>query len=234
MSYPDQAPARRPAAVVLAVATLVVMALGALVFAVIGLASVSGTVDRFRATADAGADPGQVDAVVALLRASVVVSAVLSILAGLLLVGLALGLAARRPAARVATWVVAGLGMCCGCGGIAALIVQRATPLEFGDDRATAELLALVPDAHPSWWIPLTATLSIAQVLGYLVVAVLLALPAANAWFRRRPASQRQASPYQPPTPPFGQPPAAPPYQPPPYQPYPPPGAPTSPPYPPR
>ncbi|MEV2237647.1 hypothetical protein [Micromonospora sp. NPDC049891] len=236
MSYPEQAPARRPAAVVLAVATLVVMALGALVYAVIGLASVRGTVDRFRAAAGAEADAGQVDAVAALLRASVVVSAVLSIIAGLLLVGLALGLATRRPAARVATWVVAGLGMCCGCGGLATLIVQLAAPLDFGDDQATAELLALVPDAHPSWWIPLTVALSIAQVLGYLVVAVLLALPAANAWFRRRPAPQQQASPYQPPTPPFGHPPAAPPYQPPapPYQPYPPPGAPTSPPYPPR
>ncbi|WP_307871010.1 hypothetical protein [Micromonospora sp. C51] len=224
MSYPEQAPARRPATVLLAVSTLMVMALGALAYAVIGLVSVSGTVDRFRATADA--DPGQVDAAVALLRASVVVSAVLSILAALLLVGLAVGLTARRPAARVATWVVAGLGMCCGCGGLATLIVQRAVPLDFGDDRATADLLARLPDAYPSWWIPLTVTLSIAQVLGYLVVAVLLALPAANAWFRRRPAL------HQPPTAPFGQPPAAP-HQPP-YQPYPPPGAPPSPPNPPR
>ncbi|GIJ08581.1 hypothetical protein ACFFMR_26805 [Micromonospora andamanensis] len=229
MSYPEQAPARRPAVVVLAVVTLAVMALGALAYALAGLASVGGTVDRFRTAAGAGADPGQVDAVVALLRASVVVSAVLSIVAGLLLVGLALGLAAGQPFARVATWVVAGLGVCCGCGGVATLVLQLATPLEFGDDRETAELLALVPDAHPSWWIPLTAALSIAQVLGYLVVAVLLALPAANAWFRRRPAPRPQASPYQPPTPPFGNPQATPPYQP-----YPPPGAPTSPPYPPR
>jgi hypothetical protein len=227
VSYPAQAPARRPATVVLAASTLVVMALGALVYAVIGLASLGGTVDRFRATADA--DPGQVDAAVALVRASVAVSAVLSILAGLLLVGLALGLAARRPAARVASWVVAGLGVCCGCGGLATLIVQRAVPLDFGDDRATAELLAGLPDAYPSWWIPLTAALSIAQVLGYLVVAVLLAMPAVNAWFRRRPAPQRPVFPDQPPTPPFGQAPAAPPHQP-----YPPPGAPTSPPNPPR
>ncbi|NLU77901.1 hypothetical protein HCA58_05725 [Micromonospora sp. HNM0581] len=222
MSHPEQASVRRPAAVVLAVVTLAVMALGALASAVAGFASVGGTVDRFRATAAADADPGQIDAVVALLRVSVVGSGMLGILAGLLLVGLALGLVARRPAARTVTWVVAGLGTCCGCGGIAAMIVQRAAPLEFGDDRATAELLALVPAAYPSWWIPLTATLSIAQVLGYLVVAVLLALPAANAWFRRRPP-RREVYPVQPPTPP-----------PPPYQPFPPPGAPPSPPYPPR
>ncbi|MBX7269880.1 hypothetical protein KIF24_30230 [Micromonospora sp. Llam7] len=225
MSYPEQAPARRPAVVLLAVAVLAVLALGAFGYAVAGLSAVGGTVARFRAAAATSSSAADVDAVVALLRASVVLSAVLSVLAGLLLAGLALGLAARRPAARVATWVVAGLGMCCGCGGIAALVVQRATPLDLGDDRATAELLALVPDAYPSWWIPLSATLSVGQVLGYLVVAVLLAMPGANAWFRRRPASP----PYQPPAPPAGYPPSAPPYQP-----YPPPGAPTSPPHPPR
>ncbi|GIJ79785.1 hypothetical protein SAMN05443287_107288 [Micromonospora phaseoli] len=238
MSYPEQAPARRPAVVVLAVALLAVMALGALGYAAAGLSVMGGTVTRFRAAAVSTSASGtDVDAVVTLLRVSFVLSAVLSVLAGVLLVGLALGLVARRSGARVATWVVAGLGMCCGCGGVAALVVQRATPLDFGDDRATAELLNLIPQAHPSWWIPLSATLSVGQVLGYLVVAVLLAMPGANAWFRRRPAPQAPAPGHQPPAPPYQSypPPAGYPPPAPPYQPYPPPpGAPTSPPYPPR
>ncbi|MTK02555.1 hypothetical protein [Micromonospora sp. CP22] len=214
MSYPEQAPARRPVAVTLAAATLAVMGLGALTYAVLGLASVQGTVDRFRSTAGTDVDSGQVDALAALLRASVVVSAVLSIFAGLLLVSLALGVAAGRPAARVVTWVVAGLGVFCGCGGLVMLIVQRAVPLEFQGDHDTAELLNLSSDAHPSWWIPLTVALSIAQVLGYLVVAVLVAMPAANAWFRRPPAPRPPVFAYQPPNPPFGDPPATPPHQP--------------------
>ncbi|WP_433530727.1 hypothetical protein ACQPYA_00855 [Micromonospora sp. CA-263727] len=218
MSYPEQAPARRPAVVVLAVAVLAVMTLGALGYAVAGLTTVGGTVSRFRAAAaGTSADAGQVDAAVNLLRGSVLLAAVLSVLAGLLLAGLALGLAAGRRGARVATWVVAGLGMFLGCCGVVTLIIQRATPLDFGDDRAAAELVDRIADAQPSWWIPLTVTLSVGQVLGYLVVAVLLALPAASAWFRRRPAAP---PPHQPPAPP--------------YQPYPPPGAPPSPPYPPR
>ena len=232
MSYPEQAPARRPAVVTLAVAVLAVMALGAFGYAVAGLTAVGGTVSRFRAAAaGTSADVSQVDAAVTLLRGWVVLSAVLSVVAGLLLAGLVLGLAGGRPGARVATWVVAGLGLLLGCCGIVALIVQRATPLDFGDDRAAAELVDLVAGAYPSWWIPLTLALSIAQTLGYLVVAVLLAMPPANAWFRRRPASP---PPHQPPAPQPPYPPPAPPFGYPPYQPYPPPGASPSPPYPPR
>ncbi|MEV6691178.1 hypothetical protein AB0M35_06880 [Micromonospora sp. NPDC051196] len=226
MSYPEQAPDRRPTVVRLAVAVLSVMALGALGYALAGLATVGGTVSRFRAAAaDTSADGGQIDVMTTLLRTSVVLSAVVSVFAGLLLAGLALGVAAGRTGARVASWVVAGFGVLFGCCGIVALFIQRITPLDFGDDQVAAELVDLTGNAYPSWWIPLTATLSVAQVLGYLVVAVLLALPAAGAWFRRRRSTVAPM-----PHPPGGFPPSAPP----PYQPYPPPGAPPSPPYPPR
>ncbi|WBB65632.1 hypothetical protein [Micromonospora sp. WMMD812] len=215
MSYPAL-PARRPTAVALATAVLLLMAVGAFAYAVTGLVVLAGTVDRFRADATGtSAGAGEIDAMVALVRASGVVSAVLSVLAGVLLAGLAVGLGSGRSGARVATWVVCGLGLLCGCCGLAVLVGQRAAPLRLGaDERATAELLGLLGGAYPSWWIPLNAGLSVGQALGYLVVAVLLALPAANAWFRRRPSA---------PVAPTGYPPA--PHQPPP--------APTTPAYPP-
>ncbi|MCM0678033.1 hypothetical protein NCC78_25640 [Micromonospora phytophila] len=217
MSYPDQAPARRPAAVTLATAVLALMAVASLAYAAAGPLTLGGTVAELRAAAGGtSARPDDIDGVVTLLRVSTVLSAVLGLLGGLLLAGLALGLRAGRSGARVATWVVSGLGLLFGCCGLAVLLGQRATPLRLGaDDRGTAELLGLVGDAYPSWWIPLNAGLSVGQVLGYLVVAMLLALPAANAWFRRRPPGTPPA-PHQPPAPPFV------PYQPP------------APPYPPR
>ncbi|PWR06524.1 hypothetical protein DKT69_36745, partial [Micromonospora sicca] len=189
MSYPDQAPPRRPAAVVAAAAVLLLMAVGAAVYAVAGLLVLSGTVDRFRSVAIAtGAGAGEIDAVVSLLRASTVLSAVVGVLVGLVLVGLALGLLAGRPGARVGTWVVCGLGLLCGCCGLAVLVGQRAAPLRLGaGHQVTADLLAQLGGAYPGWWIPVNAALSVAQVLGYLVVAALLTLPAANAFLRRRP-----------------------------------------------
>ncbi|MFG3422826.1 hypothetical protein [Micromonospora sp. NPDC048063] len=204
MSYPDRAPARRPAVVTLAVAALVLMAVAALAYAVAGAATLGGTVDRFRdAAGSTSAGPDQVDRIVTLLRVSTVLTVVVSTVAGLLLAGLALGLRAGRSGARTATWVVSGLGLILGCCALAVLVGERAAPLRLGeDDRATGELLGLVDDSHPSWWIPLGAGLSVGQVLGYLVVATLLALPAANAWFRRRPAPPASQQPLTQPAPP--------------------------------
>ncbi|MCK1809302.1 MULTISPECIES: hypothetical protein [Micromonospora] len=187
MSYPDRAAPRRPGAVLAAVAVLLAMAVGAVAYAVANLAVTGGTVDRFRAAAadETGASGGDIDQVAGLLRASTYLAAVLGVLAALLLVGLALGLLAGRSGARVGTWVVAGTGLLCGCCGLALLVGQRAAPLQLGpEDRITADLLGLVGDAYPGWWIPVNAVVSVAQILGYLVVAALLTLPSAGAFLR--------------------------------------------------
>ncbi|MGR6316540.1 hypothetical protein Q2K19_10355 [Micromonospora soli] len=208
MSYPDQAAPRRPGAVVTAAAVLLLMAVGAVVYAVATLLVASGTVDRFRASAQAtGARGGDIDEVVALLRGSTALSAVVGVVMALLLIGLALGLLSGRPGARVATWVVSGLGLFCGCCGLAVLVGQRAAPLRVSaDGRAAADLLAQLGEAYPAWWIPVNAAVSVAQVLGYLVAAALLTLPAAVAFFHRSPAPAPAG-----PTPPAFGPPSAPP-----------------------
>ncbi|MEU8111585.1 hypothetical protein [Micromonospora sp. NPDC048947] len=218
MSYPESAPARRPAAVLSAVTVLLVMAVAALAYAVVDLVVLGGTVDAFRSAArDTSASPEQIDDVVTLLRASAVLSAVVAVLSAPLLAGLALGLLAGRNGVRVATWVVSGLGLLAGCCSVAVVVGERAAPLQLGaDEHALAELLGLIGDAYPSWWIPLNAGLSVAQALGYLVVATLLVLPAANRWFGRHRSTAPTAPPMFPPAP----------HQPPP--------APHTPPYPPR
>ncbi|MGC4745090.1 hypothetical protein ACLQ28_05430 [Micromonospora sp. DT201] len=221
MSNPESAPARRPAVVLSAVSVLLVMAAGALAYAVVDLVVLGGTVDAFRSAArDTSASPEQIDEVVTLLRVSAVLSAVVAALSAPVLAGLALGLLAGRNGVRVATWVVSGLGLLGGCCSVAVLIGERAAPLQLGaDEQALGELLGLIGDAYPSWWIPLNAGLSVGQGLGYLVVATLLALPAANTWFGHR----RSIAPPMPPAPPA--------FTPAPHQP---PSPPPAPPYPPR
>ncbi|MFC8847111.1 MULTISPECIES: hypothetical protein [unclassified Micromonospora] len=202
MSYPDQVPVRRPAAVGLAAAVLVLMAAGAAVSAVAALLVLGGTVDRFRsAAAGTSAGAAEIDDVVLLLRGATIASAAVTVLVGVVLVGLAGGLLAGRPWARVAAWVVCGLGALFGCCGVAALVGQRAVPLRLSaGDGSAAELLGLVGDAYPGFWIPANAALSVGQALGYLVVAALLLSPSAGAWFRRRrPAPAPTATPYHPP-----------------------------------
>ncbi|MBM0276447.1 hypothetical protein [Micromonospora tarensis] len=217
MSYPEPAPPRRPAVVLSAATVLLVMAVGALAYTVVDLVVLGGTVDAFRSAArDTSASPQEIDDVVNLLRASAVLSALLAALSAPVLAGLALGLLTGRNGVRVATWVVSGLGLLAGCCSVAVVVGERAAPLRLGsDERSLAELLGLIGDAYPSWWIPLNAGLSVAQGLGYLVVATLLALPAANIWFGRhrstvppaptpftpaphQPSSAPPTSPYQP------------------------------------
>jgi hypothetical protein len=201
-------PGRRPAAVVGAVVVLGLMAAVGLAHAVAVLASLDGIVARFRSAAvRTGADPSDIDTGVGLLRGGIILATVLAILVAVLLVLLALGNWRGGRNARVATWVVCVLGLLCGCWGLAAIIVQRVVAWPgAGDGQAAGNLVREVAGAYPSWWIAVSAGLSAAQALGYLVVAVLLALPAANDLFRRAPAAPGWSSagtPAAPPIPPM-------------------------------
>ncbi|MEU4565981.1 hypothetical protein [Micromonospora sp. NPDC023956] len=187
----SEQPPRRPPVVGFAAGLLLTMAAAGVAYAVAGLLALDGTVARFRsATADAP-DRGAVDGVVTLVRTTTVLTAVLAVAVGAMLVALALGLFAGRSGTRTATWVVCGLGLLAGCGAFVLVVGQRLTPLRLdADERTVAMLLNALTDAYPHGWIPLNVGLSIGQVLGYLVVAVLLALPSVNAYHRRRPASR--------------------------------------------
>lgn len=191
-------PRRRPAAVTAGALVLIVMATVGLAHAVAGLVTLGGTVDRYRA-AQAVADRADVDATVAVVRTLAIVALILAVVAAALLVGLAAGLLRGGGGVRIATWVVCGLGLLLGCGGVLAVVVQRAVPLRLGaDGQSTAQTVGAVTDAYPHWWVGLGAALSAAQMLGYLLVAGLLALPTANAYFGRRTPVSRPAMPSAP------------------------------------
>jgi hypothetical protein len=183
-------PARRPAPVSAAVSIMILMAAGGLANAVIGLAGMGGVVDRFRAGATrAGASEADIDSLAGLAWGMVIAGAVLAVVLAALLVTLALGNLRGSNGARIATWVVCGLGLLCGCCGLLAVVGQSALSWNISSDDPTAEdLTQALTDAYPGWWIGLSGSLSAAQALGYLVVALLLALPAAHRYFRKRPA----------------------------------------------
>jgi hypothetical protein len=187
-------PARRPAVVTVAAGLLLVMALAGILHAVYAVASLAGIAQRFR-TAAAGATDSDIDLVVAAARAGVLTTAGLGTVVAVLLALLAFGIWRGSTGARVATWVVSGLGLLCGCLSLGAVLIQRSVPVEV--DPAAADLIEALVSAYPSGWVALSGILSAAQTLGYLVVAVLLALPPAGSFFRRhRPASRRPQTPF--------------------------------------
>jgi hypothetical protein len=175
---PTEAP-RRPASVASASALLIVMAVIGLGYAVATLAIAPGTVDRFRADAG-GANSTDVDGFVTVLWLGAALGAVLAVILFALYVVLALGLRRGSNAARIATWVVAGLGLLAGCATTATMAVQRS------GDPVQGSLSAALSDAYPGSWIPLNVSLAIAQMLGYVIVGVLL-LASPGTFFGRAP-----------------------------------------------
>ncbi len=176
---PPPTAAPRPGAVTAAGVLMMVMAAGGLAYAVLGAVTARGTVERFRSAAEArGVSAGDIDATVGGVVANTAIIGVVGGLVAVLLVVLSLGVLRGRSGFRMATWVVCALGLLCGGGALVWSLVQRAGRW----DAATLDVLA---PSYPSWWLWLSGGLSVAQALGYVVVALLLALPAATAFFRR-------------------------------------------------
>jgi hypothetical protein len=170
---------------------MLLMAVAGLAHAVATLAVLPGVSDRLRAnaTAAAGASGSDIDGMVTVLRVGSITGAALTAVVSVLLLLLAFGVRRGRNAARIATWVVCGLGLLCGCGAALALPIQRGGNI----DLPGTGLAAALTDAYPSGWIGLNTALSVAQALGYLVVALLLLLPGSFAFFRR-PAAPASAA----------------------------------------
>lgn len=84
---------------------------------------------------------------------------------------------------RIVTWVLGGIGVvCCAC----SLFFQGATGAILGAaDETAKEAYERVVDAFPSWYMPASITISILSVLVLLAALILLALPAANEYFRK-------------------------------------------------
>jgi hypothetical protein len=171
---------RRPATVTSAAVLLAVMALAGLVYAVATFAVTPGIVETFRDRAGA-LDPVDVDNYVAVVWAGAGIAAVLAVILFALYAVLALGLRNGSAAARIGTWVVCGLGLAAGCASTVAVTAQR------GADASDA-LLVELGAAYPGGWIALNVALSVAQMAGYAVVALLLLL-SPRAWFHRGAAA---------------------------------------------
>jgi hypothetical protein len=179
-----------PVTVRVAAGVLVVMAIGGLVYGAMGLALMSGIVERFQTAAiGAGVPVDEIHGGSQLLRGVPIAGAFVGVVSALLLAALVVGLLRGNAGVRIAAWVVCGLGVAGGALTAALGFGQRIA--EFADDA----VLWALNEAHPAWWPWTSAILSVLQLVGYVVVAALLLSPAASAYFRRTPAPPPGAPP---------------------------------------
>jgi hypothetical protein len=192
MSYtvePQQPGRTRPTVVGAAVALLYAIAGLLLVNAIIGAIN-NGNMKAAMDEVYSGMEGGDTAATV--VSASLWVSVVLNVLLAVGFVILAIFDGQGKQGARVTTWVFAGIGaLCCGCGSLANGLTNNLNSMvdSQGSNAANAPTTAEVQaamDAHvPSWYTPVSSTIAILLALACIAVIVLLALPAANPFFRK-------------------------------------------------
>jgi hypothetical protein len=195
-----QAPRQRPGTVTTATWLLYLLAALQLLSGAIALA-MSGPMREATRKALEGT-PGA-EAAIGFSTASIVVAGVVSLLLGVGYAVLGYFVGRGSNPARITTWVVAGLLLCCSLGsvGLTALGSGLAGSAPEGTPNQ-ADIQREIMAALPGWYQPVTTGLGILAGLVALAVVILLALPASNAFFRKetQPAWEPPVPPATPPS----------------------------------
>jgi Ca2+/Na+ antiporter len=188
---PPPAPAPRVRPPVVTAATwllLVVAALLAISF-VMAVAN-SGTIgdvyeEAYRGTEQEGTEGAAV--------AGVIGAGALNLLFAIGFVVLALLNHRGKNPARIVTWVLGGVALCCSGVGLALSGITANLQVDTADGPDPAEVQRMVEDALPDWYTPVSLGITIAVLVALAATLILLALPAANQFFRKR------EQPFEPP-----------------------------------
>jgi hypothetical protein len=131
-----------------------------------------------------------------------VVSIVLGLLFAAAFVVLALLNSRGKNPARITTWVIGGIALCCIGFGLATSAAGNSFTMRGGGTNSNlpdpAEVRRQLNAALPSWYNGLSVTVSLIGLLALLAALILLALPPSNEFFRK-PQPQWQAPPGYPP-----------------------------------
>lgn len=195
-------PKQRPAVVTAACWMLYLAAAAQVVTAIVTLSQLSATKQVYQKLFADTPMRGFEDVIVAITAATAVGFGLIFAI-GYVVLGILDG-RGRNPA-RIVTWVVAGLAICfSGCG-----LVTNATGVSrFGNSGANGaptaqDIQRALNEALPGWYKPVLTTIGIVSFVALLVAVILLALPAANDFFRKRPVTGWEPPvPAVPPVPP--------------------------------
>lgn len=225
MAYPNNPPAAGdkspPTTVRVSTYLLWLVAAVSLITAVITISVVGRMSDAYRdlyaGTAAEGSE--------AVIVGASVIGVVISVLFAAGLVVLAIFNNRGRNGARITTWVIGAISLCCNGFGLAGTALTGSMNLDDGSGGpSAAEVERRLSEVLPSWYDPATITLAVISLLALLGAMILLALPASNAYFRKPAAGAWDPSlpyPYPGGQPPYPAPGQQPPYPAPPYPGYP-------------
>jgi hypothetical protein len=90
-----------------------------------------------------------------------------------------------RNGARITTWVLGGLMLCCSGFGLAGTALTSGMNTGSAGGPSQEEIDSRLDAVLPSWYEPLSMILTVITLLSILGAVILLALPASNAFFRK-------------------------------------------------
>jgi hypothetical protein len=131
-----------------------------------------------------GEDPQAVDAASTVLTIGLAIGAGFSILIAAAYGLLSFFLLRGANAARITTWVLAGVFLFCGTCGLLGQTVNSFVPQAQGDPQS-GEIARAMEDAIPSWYTVSEIAISVVELLALVAIIVLLALPASNKFFAK-------------------------------------------------
>ena len=176
----------RPASVTISSYLLISYAVLQLINLVAALSTLGKTQDVYR-DLYAGTSAEGSESYVA---AAGVISAVVGLVLAVGFVVLALLNNRGKNVSRIVTWVIGALGVCCAGLGFAGTALTNSMGTPSGSDMPSpAEVQRRIDEVLPSWYGPLTTTVSVIALLALLAALILLALPASNEFFRKPAAT---------------------------------------------
>jgi hypothetical protein len=131
---------------------------------------------------------------------TVAIAAGIPLLFGIAIVIFAIPTSKGKNWARIVSWVLGGIGICCG----GSSLISSATGASFNmsgsgtNAPSQQDIQRAIDAAVPSWFTPALGAISILGLLALIAAVILLALPASNEFFRKQPPEPT----WEPPAPP--------------------------------
>jgi hypothetical protein len=172
----------RPSSVTISSYLLYLYAVLGLIYVVAQL-SVIGTTNDVYKKAYEGTSAEGTETVITVT--SVVVSVIGLLFAAGFVVLAVLNNRGKNPS-RIVTWVLGGISLC--CSGLALITMAVGNSINVSTESDVpdpADVQRQLEDALPSWYLPVTITLTVLSLLALLVALILLALPPSNEFFRK-------------------------------------------------
>lgn len=198
MSYATPPPParQRPAVVTASSALLIVVA----VMQLVGFATVLSQVGTLNEIYQEAYEGTSLESQAGISTATTVASAVISLLFAAGLVALAVLNAKGKNPARIVTWVLGGILVCLsGCGLLGTAVSMQSMQSDNLGGFDPSELERLMTERLPGWYEPVSLATSLIGLLSLVVALILLALPAANQFFRKPEPPQELPPPAYPP-----------------------------------